>query len=337
MNADHFHQYLQHPEMLQRVSFQEIKTLVLQYPYSQPLSVLLLCKALMDNRDDWKGHLARASALTTDRRALAALVDRLTSPEPQQESFTLQEEYLELRSLEELDAEQDSLLPLQEEDGAAGPDTLHIHFPEGLGLSPAQEEEDLAWPAGAGPEAEDPPLPDQSPPAPATPEEQAAGPDTTAAEMPNASMQPAPARERWIEHAVSTAVSIAGLSPIKPEPADERMPVDRPLHTGVPKPRPKASFSSWIAQFQPPDIQSQLGDLMEASKKEKDRHSKKKVDHIAARSITENDEIASETLARLLARQGQTGKAVEMYRRLMLVFPEKSDYFAQLIQNLKSD
>lgn len=60
------------------------------------------------------------------------------------------------------------------------------------------------------------------------------------------------------------------------------------------------------------------------------------VGHIAIRSITENKEVLSETLAELLAAQGEYHKAIEMYQRLMLVFPKKSDYFAEQIEILKS-
>ena len=43
----------------------------------------------------------------------------------------------------------------------------------------------------------------------------------------------------------------------------------------------------------------------------------------------------SETLADLLVRQGQPARAIEMYRRLGLVNPEKKAIFAGLIQELK--
>jgi pentatricopeptide repeat protein len=84
---------------------------------------------------------------------------------------------------------------------------------------------------------------------------------------------------------------------------------------------------------------------MESGKmEEKRRHRKKKkqkpsskVDEIVLQSITENGNLVSETLAKVLVQQGQYEKAEEMYRRLMLVFPEKSDYFAQQILNIKSN
>jgi hypothetical protein len=150
-----------------------------------------------------------------------------------------------------------------------------------------------------------------------------------------------------IHHAVHTAVAIAGLTWAVPEnlSSHDRMAPHGPLYEPRPSPRPKSSFTSWVAQFQPPDIQTQLNDIMESGKmEEKRRHRKKKkqkpsskVDEIVLQSITENGNLVSETLAKVLVQQGQYEKAEEMYRRLMLVFPEKSDYFAQQILNIKSN
>lgn len=51
-------------------------------------------------------------------------------------------------------------------------------------------------------------------------------------------------------------------------------------------------------------------------------------------STSENEEVASETLADLLALQGQKLKAIKMYKTLSLKFPEKSRLFADKIAEL---
>lgn len=56
---------------------------------------------------------------------------------------------------------------------------------------------------------------------------------------------------------------------------------------------------------------------------------------LAERSVQLREVVASETFARLLARQGYLEKAVVMYEKLRLLFPEKSDYFAAEIKKLK--
>jgi hypothetical protein len=53
-------------------------------------------------------------------------------------------------------------------------------------------------------------------------------------------------------------------------------------------------------------------------------------------SITMESSMISESLAKILASQGKTDKAIDMYKKLSLRNPEKSSYFADLIENLNS-
>ncbi|GAA4457686.1 hypothetical protein GCM10023189_28810 [Nibrella saemangeumensis] len=47
------------------------------------------------------------------------------------------------------------------------------------------------------------------------------------------------------------------------------------------------------------------------------------------------DGLATESLAKIMLKQGKTGKAIEIYEKLMLKNPEKSAYFAAKISELK--
>ena len=62
---------------------------------------------------------------------------------------------------------------------------------------------------------------------------------------------------------------------------------------------------------------------------------KEDVNRIARRSLVAQEEVASETLAKLLIRQGQYQNAIKMYQRLILLYPEKKTTFAGLIKDLK--
>ena len=56
---------------------------------------------------------------------------------------------------------------------------------------------------------------------------------------------------------------------------------------------------------------------------------------LSTRSTRPETELASEGLAQILARQGKTARAIEIYERLMVKQPEKMAYFASQIQQLQ--
>lgn len=58
---------------------------------------------------------------------------------------------------------------------------------------------------------------------------------------------------------------------------------------------------------------------------------------MAVNSISRKDELVSESLAEVYAKQGKKEKAIEMYQKLSLLNPEKNTYFAAKIENLQKD
>lgn len=57
----------------------------------------------------------------------------------------------------------------------------------------------------------------------------------------------------------------------------------------------------------------------------------------AKESLLENEHLVTETLAKIYALQGNVPKAIRAYEILSLKFPQKSAYFASLIENLKKE
>ena len=83
-----------------------------------------------------------------------------------------------------------------------------------------------------------------------------------------------------------------------------------------------------------PGLQQRLKRIRRQQAQRKDE-GQESVNKIARRSLLAQDDVASETLARLLVQQGQYQNAIKMYRRLMLLYPDKKTIFAGLINDLK--
>ena len=107
------------------------------------------------------------------------------------------------------------------------------------------------------------------------------------------------------------------------------------------------SFSEWLALTKTQKIDRTKGkeeNLIDKFVETEPRISKPKKEEFfspvqsAKESLIENDEIVTETLARVYLEQAHYDKAIASYEKLSLKFPQKSSFFAnqiKLIHNLK--
>lgn len=321
MNATRLLEFLEQPANLYQLSYQELKSLCLSHPQSATLQYLLYEKSRLDSHQDEQRNLQRLAVLVPSREALFELVQRQSAVEP-----IAEEDILELIPLDQqLAAKEEVALPVE----AVVPPVSHsATFTATVAEEPVVEEV--------------PDIPEAT--IVATPE-------------PTPESPPVPAYQPDPDLLMMGSTMLGFLAaPKKKKKAKAK--------------KRKKTFTSWLEQNQEGGVQDKMRQLMESKrleeqkiaaklkKKAEARHLKRlgKIDpklaaaqafkekkrkddmpEVARRSIEQRDTVASETLAKLLERQGNTEAAISMYEKLSLRFPQKSTYFAAKIDELKSN
>ncbi|MCB9081357.1 MAG: hypothetical protein H6555_06560 [Lewinellaceae bacterium] len=351
MNAQLLSEYLQDISKLYQLPYEELKTLTLQYPYAQNLHILLWIKSVMDKHPDQEKNLRRAALYCVDRNTLQHQ-DQLLRQQPPlaEEAFLLNEEFLELQDLSEAQARLEKI-PLPDITAKEDPVIPQVNqiLPAASSniLTPSEsfqtEPEEDRWTQLFSPPLEaGEPIADMDPGETPGPDEILAGWAAIMASWDTGAAIEQPQQAPPSPPAVETPTV---ETPVSPTPATDNSAAKE---TPVVRPTPKTSFTSWIHQFQPPHVQDTLVDLMEGRQREENKRAQKKkkkkkkrkpadeeVMRVAERSITDNQDLASETLARLLVQQELYQRAIRVYERLILLFPEKKALFAAEIDSIK--
>ena len=264
MTQERFLKLLDNPALLTTISYEELKTLTLAYPYAHNLRTLLAVKAQQTNHAEAARTLAAAAAYSLDRTRLFVLVaPKIISP---QRLAAIKEEVLELKPIETVQRELDALAPVVRQERTDAARSAYVIAPPAPAVSKPDPVAEIALDFSKPLSVEAIPFTDLQPPAPL----QAFG--------------------AWLDQFQLPALAPRPARPTSPPPVVK------------PEPTPKTGVAQTLAE----------------------------------RSVSENKEVLSETLAKLYAQQGHREKAITMYRRLGLAIPEKSAYFAAEIEKLKN-
>lgn len=364
MNRENFPDFLNNTEKLSQLTYEELKTLSLQYPYCANLHLLLWQKSRQEGHPDEEKNLAKAAAYTFDRGHLFQLYHH-GEPLTVERFMGDHHEVLELKDLSVLEpvpVPREIQRPFGESDLA---ETPAANMTVGEDLS--EDEDDPEAPDQTNGFSE---IPNEAqiPEMTASPEsvkdleidlpplrtdlvEEAvdtlaaglgslmiavSGPESGIDEITRED-EPEPAMGEDAENVVSGPREIVfDLSPVAgstepPAPEAESIP-DIEEEVPPPAPMPKHKFASWRSQSS-----ARPAFVIPDAPDEENAHKEVKVRDLAEQSLTDNDGIISETLARLLADQGQNEKAIKMFERLMHKNPKKSAYFAAKIEELKKN
>jgi hypothetical protein len=173
--------------------------------------------------------------------------------------------------------------------------------------------------------------------------------------------------DRQVTAAVlSSGIAISLIEEIEPTPTpsirriEENMASEVIVENNIEAESDKMNFSSWMSLLNDEEaLESKLSQANSAPtiSKEQQEESMNIIDHFieneeslvpkraeffspakaAKNSLVDNDELVTETLAKIYGEQGSFIKAISTYEKLSLRHPEKSTYFAALIDQLKKE
>ncbi|MBX2877193.1 MAG: hypothetical protein KTR30_34050 [Saprospiraceae bacterium] len=370
MNRENFSEYIEEPSKLYQLSYQELKSLVLQHPYCANLHVLLLQKAQLDNSTAFSKNLEKAAVHTFDRAYLYDLIKSQKLLSVSREEFAeFEDEILELQDINSLEEKVEKIpLVANENDSSTG---ITREAAPAEPLSPPvwekdKEEEEFHLELD---------IPEILQPTPALPETESVPPPgpadifvNTSEELTVEEQESGDAQERPQPFLISSSLA-STLQSFAPVPTYVRTKIKERAEASLAEqqqeaateellaklqarvqamrkevgqaptikpPQPKKHFNSWKRQLQPRQLPKPIASPAPAPKRPTIKKAKPsvKVSVIAKQSLEDQGDIASETLAILLVKQEQYPKAIEMYERLKLKNPQKSVYFAGKIEEL---
>lgn len=312
MNRQTFLNYLEEPSKLYQLPLVELQGLVLEFPYSPNLRLLLLLKARLEDHPRQEEMLQQLAARTFDREYLHDLIRELDHEAAREAAGKV--ERLELQDLDKLDfafiANNNQSDDVQEQ-----PLSAAIHDQEATASANFDGDSFIA-PLNQEMEAPTTSLQEEVDNDPVIEDEKIESVGSTAIDDKRSPV--------YSSDLLLTAASVSEL--LAGEVTHFSFSIPEPVEHLVDIDAESTSTNKLKARLR----RHRKKQLVQLRHREQDR-----LKEIARQSISAHDEVASETLAKLLTMQGQYAKAIKMYQRLSLQNPEKSANFAGLIQELK--
>jgi len=312
MTAEELISYLKSPEKLIHVSLEELKELVNRFPYSQNLKYLLLRKARQIEDPNEKLYEQSCAVSTYDRQHLYQLLQNYqetpnpiiphTTPKPESAMALSNEVKDKVKPIQISNYPPASKETEKVEQADYDSENLIV---EGMRFEKMMEEQQI----------------------------------TLSSDV-----------DKFVDKFMSLEQGGMTLSKSRSVDLQADTKFLQEIHVVGAKaePAPKSTFSSWLSTLKSPKVTShRIDDFIvpsptqvtePPSKPEKPKNVKPKKTTektVAEKSLVESDEIFSENLADLLAAQGHNKRAILMYEKLILKFPQKSSYFAKKIEKLK--
>lgn len=309
VNKQDFTYLLTHSQQLTSAQTETVREIVSKYPYFQPARALYLKGLKAKESFKYNQELRITAAYTTDR---SILFDFITSEAFNQNEISklIKENTELLKSIEVKDADDISVLKSVTIDDAL---KQHIKDSEGV-LDPNLFEEKQGPTLISSENNSNKPI--------------------IAVDIEN--IQPSPEEQLSIgkplnfdkneTHSFTQWLKITSFKPIEREPKEIVLKDEPLLETGTEKPKPESPLEKKF------DLIDKF--ITNNPKIAPVRESKPTI-NLAQTQLVQNDNLMTETLARIYLEQKNYDKAIQSYRILILKYPEKSGFFADQIKAVK--
>jgi tetratricopeptide (TPR) repeat protein len=319
LNKERFISYLQDPGLLNQDTLPEMENLVREFPYFQSARMLYALNLLQTDHMLYESELKNTAIHAGDRRMLKKHLDNLQSAAESEEKVIVEEpktpEVKEDTDQEKLTIEQPGLsiekeMPPEEETADPEPEEI----------AAAEKEVELDEPVITDEEviqevAELEPLPDKVVKEDLTETEAS---EETVVETKEDRM----AMLKSIVEARLRAIEEERRAALEEAAASDEVPAAVSSVTESPT-VPETELIDEFIKNEPSISRTPAPffDPVEAAKG----------------SVVDEENIVSETLATIYFDQGKYEKAINIYKKLSLTNPEKSSYFARLIEKAKEE